>query len=59
MATVFFIIMHFTAVGGLKGDWTDGALVKDITVSLLNVRLLSLKGLKNHITVKTSERRGT
>lgn len=50
--------MHFTAVRGLEGNWTDGALVKDFTVFLLNVSLLSLKGLENHITVKTSGRKG-
>lgn len=50
--------MHFTAVGGLEGNWTDGALVKDFAVFLLNVSLLSLKGLENHITVKTSGRKG-
>ncbi len=49
--------MHFTAVGGLEGNWTDGALVKDLAVFLLNVSLLSLKGLENHITVKTSGRK--
>lgn len=46
--------MHFTAVSGLEGNWTDGALVKDFTVFLLNVSLLALEGLENHITVKTS-----
>lgn len=46
--------MHFTAIGGLEGNRTDGALVKDITVFLLNVNRLSLKGLENHIAVKTS-----
>lgn len=50
--------MHFTAVSGLEGNWTVGALVKDFTVFLLNVSLLALKGLENHITVETSERKG-
>lgn len=48
--------MHFAAVGGLKGDGTDGALVEDFAVLLLYVHLLSLEGLENHITVKTSEK---
>lgn len=47
--------MHFAALGGLEGDGTDGALVEDLTVLLLNVVLLSLEGLKNHVTVETSE----
>lgn len=47
--------MHFTALGGLKGNWTDGALVEDLTVLLLNVGLLSLEGLKNHVTMETSK----
>lgn len=50
--------MHFTAVSSHEGNGTDGALVKDFTVFLLNVGLLSLKGLENHITVKTSGRKG-
>lgn len=50
--------MHFTAVSSHEGNWTDGALVKDFTVFLLNVGLLSLKGLENHITVKTPGRKG-
>lgn len=53
---VFFIQMHFAAVGRLKGDGTDGALVEDFAVLLLYVHLLSLEGLENHITVKTSEK---
>lgn len=48
--------MHFTALRGLEGNWTDGALVKNFTVFLLDVSLLSLKGLENHIAVKTSGR---
>lgn len=51
--------MHFAAVGGLKGDGTDGALVEDLAVLLLDVHLLSLEGLENHITVKTSGREDT
>lgn len=47
--------MHFTALSGLEGDRTDGALVEDLTVLLLDVGLLSLEGLKNHVTVETSE----
>lgn len=50
--------MHFTAVSSHEGNGTDGALVKDFTVFLLNVGLLSLKSLENHITVKTSGRKG-
>lgn len=50
--------MQFTAVGGLEGDRTDGALVKYFTVFLFNVSLLPLKGLENHVTVKTSGRKG-
>lgn len=46
--------MHFTARGGLEGHRTDGALVEDLTVLLLDVALLSLEGLKNHVTVETS-----
>lgn len=53
---VFFIQMHFAAVGGLEGNGTDGALVEDFAVLLLYVHLLSLEGLENHITVKTSEK---
>lgn len=49
--------MHFTAVSGLEGNWTDGALVKDFTVFLLDVSLLALEGLENHITVKTSAKK--
>lgn len=46
--------MDVTAVRGLEGNWTDGTLVKHFTVFLLNVSLLPLKGLENHITMKTS-----
>lgn len=51
--------MHFTAVGGLKGDGTRGALVEDFAVFLLDVHLLSLEGLEHHITVKTPEKEDT
>lgn len=51
--------MHFTAVSGLKGDGTHGALVEDFAVFLLDVHLLSLEGLENHITVKTPEKEDT
>lgn len=47
--------MHFTALFGLEGDRTDGALVENLTVLLLDVGLLSWEGLKNHVTVETSE----
>lgn len=46
--------MHFTALGGLEGHRTDGALVEDLTVLLLDVALLALEGLKNHVTVEAS-----
>lgn len=48
--------MHFAAVGSLKGDGTDGALVEDFAVLLFNVHLLPLESLENHITVKTPEK---
>lgn len=51
--------MHFTAVGGLEGDGAHGALVEDFAVFLLDVHLLSLEGLENHITVKTPEKEDT
>lgn len=51
--------MHFAAVGGLKGDGADGALVEDLAVLLLHVHLLPLEGLEDHITVKTSGREDT
>lgn len=47
--------MHFTALFGLEGDRTNGALVENLTVLLLDVGLLSWEGLKNHVTVETSE----
>lgn len=50
--------MQFTAVGGLECNRADGALVQDLTVFFFYVSLLSLKGPENHITVKTSGRKG-
>lgn len=47
--------MHFTALGGLEGHWTDGALVEELAVLLLDVALLSVEGLKNHVAVETPE----
>lgn len=46
--------MNFTAVRGLEGNRTDGALVKDLTMFLFNMSFLSMKGLEDHITVKAS-----
>lgn len=48
--------MHLAAFCGFEGDRTDGALVEDFAVLLLNVALLTLDGLKDHVTVETSER---
>lgn len=50
--------MQFTVVGGLECNRADGALVQDLTVFFFDVSLLSLKGPENHITVKTSGRKG-
>lgn len=47
--------MHFTALGGLEGHRTDGALVEELAVLLLDVALLSVEGLKNHVAVETPE----
>lgn len=50
--------MQFTVVGGLECNRADGALVQDLTVFFFDMSLLSLKGPENHITVKTSGRKG-
>lgn len=47
--------MPFTALAGLEGHWTDGALVEELTVLLLDVALLSLEGLENHVAVEAPE----
>lgn len=52
-SVVFTSQMSFTVLWGLEGNWADGAFVQDLTMFLLNVSLLSLKGLENHFTVKT------
>lgn len=50
--------MQFTVVRGLECNRADGALVQDLTVFFFDMSLLSLKGPENHITVKTSGRKG-
>lgn len=50
--------MHLTALGGLEGHRTDGALVEDLAVLLLDVALLALEGLENHVAVETPETGG-